>query len=331
MNNRITSWLMSRFNVGKIDRLVSSTPILNIIYKLAVQQTINYDFPTHLFIEPTNACNFRCRMCPRTNQQLTIGQIDWQLFTKVIDEAKQYGPRNFCLHLFGEPLLDSRLIEMIAYIKNSNRANTILLTTNGSLLSSEKSLSLIDCGVDKISISLTSPDPKTFEKKTGVALLNLVEKNIEDLIKIKRDKSAKKPLIIVRLIVDEDSEKQIGHFKQRWHNRDIIVELREKHNYGGHIGLSHIKNNPQRYPCYHLWLSPAIHFDGTVSICCDDFNKQAVLGNIKEQSLHEIWTGPKVQSYRHQHLTDNYKNFQPCQNCDVWNIYSDIFFSWQKK
>ncbi len=322
---------MSKFNVGKIDRFISKTPGLGILYKFFIQKTIDYNFPTHLFIESTSACNFRCKMCPRTSGNTLIGNMDFVIFQKIVDEAKLYGPRSFCLHLFGEPLLAPNIIEMMRYIKEANPANTILLTTNGALLDQKKAEALVKYQVDKIAISFSSPEQKTYFDKVGVDKLAEVEQNINQLIKIKQDKKSTKPLIFVRMIVGKDTTSQAKDFLNKWKGKKVIAELREMHNYGGNVDVSNVKPAKKRYPCYHLWLSPAIHWNGDVSICCDDYARKALLGNTKNQSLHEIWTGPKLNHYRKLHLQGQYDQMPVCGDCDVWNIYSDLFFNWQKK
>ncbi|MFA6382302.1 MAG: radical SAM/SPASM domain-containing protein [Candidatus Buchananbacteria bacterium] len=331
VNKKLVAWLMSKFNVGKIDRIVSNMPLIRIIYKLLIQKTIDYDFPTHLFIESTSACNLSCKMCPRTEGNTLIGNMDFEIFKKIIDEAKNYGPRSFCLHLFGEPLLAPNLIEMIKYIKAANLNNTILLTTNATLLTGEKARALVKYQVDKIAISFTSPDPKTYFEKTGVDKLAIVEKNINNLIMVKEENKSNNPLIFLRMIVAKDTSDQTKDFIKKWKNKKVIAELREMHNYGGNIKESNIKNQKKRYPCYHLWLSPAIHWNGDVSICCDDYARKALLGNIKNQPLYEIWNGQKISHYRKLHLQGKYNQMPICGDCDVWNIYSDLFFDWQKK
>lgn len=322
---------MARFNVGKIDRFISRAPFFNIIYKSLIQKTINYDFPTHLFIESTSICNFHCQICPRTHGDTLLGNMNFSLFKKIIDEAKSYGPRNFCLHLFGEPLMAPQIIEMIKYIKESNSDNAILLTTNGVLLDAEKSEALVKYQTDKISISFTSPNKKTYFEKTGADKLEVVEKNIERLVEIKKRAGSRKPLIFVRMIADQETKSQIGEFLKRWRKRGVIPEIREMYNYGGNIKKDDINKTKKRYPCYHLWLSPAIHWNGDFSLCCADYGRKLLLGNVKNQTINQIWTSKKVKHYRQLHLQGKYDQIPGCKDCDTWNVYSDLFFQWQKK
>jgi radical SAM protein with 4Fe4S-binding SPASM domain len=167
--------------------------------------------------------------------------------------------------------------------------------------------------------------------KTGVDKLDQVEKNIESLIKIKKENKVNKPMIFVRLIVADDTEKEIKVFRNKWRNKPVVLEIRDMHNYGGNVANSHVIKKQKRYPCYHLWLAPAIHWNGDVSICCDDYKRQALLGNVNQKTVHEMWTSEKINHYRRLHLSQRYDKMPLCGDCDVWNIYSDLFFNWQKK
>ena len=331
LKNKIVSLLLSKFNVGKIDKALSQIPLINTTYKFFAQRAIDYQFPTHIFIEPTSACNFRCEMCPRTHGNTIIGNMEFSLFKKIVDEARLYGPRSFCLHLFGEPLLAPKIIEMFEYIKKSNPSNAILFTTNGALLDEIKAKALVDWQVDKIAISFTSPDQTTYQEKTGVDQLKAVENNINNLLKIKAERKLAKPLIFVRMIVQADTEKQTSDFLKKWRGKKVIAEIRDRHNYGGNVNKSHVKKNEKRYPCYHLWLAPAIHWNGDVSICCDDYASKALLGNVQNKTINEMWNGEKINHFRKLHLQGKYNQMPLCGDCDVWNMYADIFFHWQKR
>ena len=116
------------------------------LYKLGAQAWIDYEYPRHLFIETTSACNLRCEYCPR---EKLANAMDFELFKDIAREASGYGKRSFSLHLFGEPLLYAHVIEAIAYLKKLNPHNTVLLTTNGTLLNRMVD-GLIEVQVDQI-------------------------------------------------------------------------------------------------------------------------------------------------------------------------------------
>lgn len=268
------------------------------VYKTAAQLYIDYEFPRHLFIETTAACNLSCSYCPREKNK---NHMDFGLFKSIIDESANYGPRSFSLHLFGEPLLYPQWREAIEYIKKKNKSNTVLFTSNGTLF--ERFIDdLTESGIDKCFWSWR-PEPKWSEST------------------IKKLKSWK--AFTVR-IIEEVTPKEIREEFSKWPR----VEFRKLHNYGGNIHLSDTDSRLilKRWPCYHLWLAPGIAWNGNFLMCCSDPHQKEVFGNVREESIGKLWK--LVSHVRQSHLEGKYSGI--CENCDVWKQYPDIFFSWQR-
>jgi hypothetical protein len=45
-------------------------------------------------------------------------------------------------------------------------------------------------------------------------------------------------------------------------------------------------------PCYRLWLTFTVLWDGRVSLCCADFDGRNVLGDLRTSTIQEIWNSP---------------------------------------
>jgi radical SAM protein with 4Fe4S-binding SPASM domain len=62
-----------------------------------------------------------------------------------------------------------------------------------------------------------------------------------------------------------------------------------------------------------------IHADGNVSICCRDTMQGAVVGNIREGSLPDIWNGSAMVRMRRLMATGRYDSIPICAHCDrIW-------------
>lgn len=330
VKNRFTSLALSRFNFGVFKNIVTKSALTNIPYKFISQRLIDLDFPVHIFIEATNACNLKCEMCSRTTSDREIGSMEFALFKKVIDESAVYSNRNFCLHIFGEPLIAPNIVKMIEYIKTKNKKNTILLTTNGIFLDEEKRTAIINYAVDKVVVSLLAASPETYLKITGRNDYSLVVENILNLIHLKESMGVDRPIVYVRMIKNKTTLDEVEPFQRKWAHYNVITDIREEHNYAGKIQVDAERIKIKRYPCYHLWFSPAVNWDGDVSICCCDWDRIGVIGNVKYKTIAEIWQSEKIKEFRQLHLNGNYEKIELCRNCDVWQTYPDIFFLWQK-
>ena len=112
-------------------------------------------------------------------------------------------------------------------------------------------------------------------------------------------------------------------------------ERKQLHNYGGQIDTSQWKSSsktsptPTRWPCYHLWLAPAVAWNGDILMCCNDPYHKEVLGHFPEQSVAEVWQGERMAAIRESHMKGEYGGI--CKGCDVWRTYPDIFHEWQKR
>jgi hypothetical protein len=105
------------------------------------------------------------------------------------------------------------------------------------------------------------------------------------------------------------------------------------HNYGGEINLglfqkSIKKSNwpEKRWPCYHLWLAPAVAWNGKFLMCCADPHQREVFGDINKETIAVSWA--RLTAIRDSHLKGEYSGI--CKNCDVWREYPNIFFDFQQ-
>lgn len=328
----ITNLILSRIDIDKVKEFLGNTPILNMLYKIGAQKLIDYEFPTHIFIETTRACNLGCRSCPRDLGDNKVGAMKFELFKKIVDEATSFGPRNFCLHMFGEPLLHPQIIEMVKYIKDSNRKHSIHLTTNGYFLDEHKSKGLIENGVDKIVVSFFSLRKDRARELTGDGDIRKVVDNVRNAALLKKH-LREKTKIFIRFLSCEENKDEERDFRTLAKNMGTLLEIRKTHNYSGIIKNDYTSLFPEknRYPCYHLWFSPAISWDGKLLLCCNDWNYFEVLGDISKESISSIWQGGRIKELRKLHLKMNFNRIPLCEKCNVWTLYPDIFFKIQKR
>ena len=71
-------------------------------------------------------------------------------------------------------------------------------------------------------------------------------------------------------------------------------------------------NDPCNYPSYTFFLD----YNGDVLMCSHDWGKKNILGNLKKQTLKDIWLGEKSVIARKKLISAN-RGFSPCNVCDV--------------
>ena len=78
---------------------------------------------------------------------------------------------------------------------------------------------------------------------------------------------------------------------------------------------NHADNKEENRICPQMFYELLIHSDGSVSPCCVDYQyKKENLGNIKKQSLKNIWNGDKMRKIRRSELEGNVC-YEICKTC----------------
>ena len=334
IKKRISNFILSKIDIDKTKKIFGEVPFLKYFYKWGSQSLIDYTYPTHLYIETTRACNLACTCCPRELKPGQKGHMEMDIFKKIVDEATTYGIKNFCLHMLGEPLLHPKITEMVQYIKDSNAHHAILLTTNGSFLDEKKIKSFFESGLDKITISMFTLVGEKSVKLVGKNDIERVIQNLKKAVEIKKEKKATTRLT-VRVIVSDDNKEEIKAFRTLTSDLGIHLELRFTHNYSGVIQDNFMDKHAverlrHRYPCYHLFYSPSVTWDGKIVMCCTDWNYSEILGDVRETTVAKAWQDKRMKELRDHHFSGEYDKIPLCAKCNVWSTYPDIFFEHQK-
>lgn len=155
--------------------------------------------PTVYNIETTNACNMRCKMCPRTTRMTrSIATLPIDFYQPIIEQLKPHSAdswkrwKNFCtteygiqendspsenhfflyiipkviqLHGYGDPLLDKNLPSIVK--KLTEHELDSYFSCNPANIDISKTIEIMDSGVSYIKYSFESTDDKVFKGIRG--------------------------------------------------------------------------------------------------------------------------------------------------------------------
>jgi hypothetical protein len=114
-----------------------------------------------LHMELTNMCNFDCEFCPDSRMKRPKGLMEAETARAILDEVAETGiAKSVHFHVMGEPTLHPQLADIVSYA--TSRGIETCLTTNGSRFDEMTLEALLTAGIDRIIISLQTPDEKTF-------------------------------------------------------------------------------------------------------------------------------------------------------------------------
>jgi MoaA/NifB/PqqE/SkfB family radical SAM enzyme len=128
----------------------------------------------YLFVEITNACNFKCTWCPDEVMERRRGFMEKEKVFRLLDEvaAKRswLGPLYpMKLHQMGEPMLHPDLPEIVAYAES--RGVPIELNTNCGLITRERVDDLYRAGLTNLILSYQTPDATSFQTRKAPRLV----------------------------------------------------------------------------------------------------------------------------------------------------------------
>ncbi len=272
------------------------------------------DVPLHVDIEATNACNLRCSMCERNSMTRSVGNMDYALFTGIIDQCVRFGIYSVKLNLWGESILHRDIFKMIGYARK--RGVHTQFNTNATFITKDNAMRLIASGLDRLTISIESIAEGAYEKTRKGGKLGTTLENIENFISVKP--LGETPLLTIQFIRMKHNHKDIPAFIEKFKDRVDFVSVTNITSVDGNADI--LKESMIDYsklpkvPCSELWLRLSVFWNGDVTVCCQDYNGALTIGNIKENSLKELWHSDKLNKLRESHRRLNFRD-TACKDC----------------
>ena len=287
--------------------LANAKPVRSLLLRTGRDKAAHW--PDIVQIESTNLCNAKCVFCPRDEMHRRQGVMDFDLYRKIVDECAALGITHVRVHNYGEPFLDRQLVEKVRYAK-SKGIPEVGMISNGSLITEELALGMIEAGLDAINISVDASGKEVFESTRIHLKYDDVIRNIRTLARLRNEAGRTHPKLILSFVRQNNSAEEAS-FINEWRQVADKIHITDLHNWAGTLNA---KSDVQ-FPCYRLWLTFTVLWDGRVSMCCADFDGRHVFGDLKSQSIAEVWNSPLYRAARRQHLESGGPEI--CRSCDL--------------
>jgi len=220
------------------------------------------------------------------------GEMDFSLVRKI---ARQL-PDNIIvqLHNNGEPLMYSRFGEAVRAFKGK----ITNIVTNGKWLI-KKCNEIVD-NLDTMTISVFEGDTEADEQ------FDTIKKFIER-------KQNRKPFTILRVNGEVDVKNYL--------DLKLPMTGRYIHDPMGNFGYKIRPALPDTAICTDFMTRLAISFDGKVSTCCNfDPSGLAIIGDVKRQTLYDIWNSDKRKEWMKSHILGRRNEIPLCSTCQYWGV-----------
>ena len=264
-------------------------------------------YPKIFSIEVVLGCNLQCPECAIGGGHITRkkGCMTFEQFKVIVDKIRPYS-RYLYLHIWGEPLLNKEIFDIIEYASKNCRTN---ISTNGMLISEESAERLITSGVSDLIVSIDGTSQEIYQQyrkggdveKAFLALrwLTAANKRHGNIVKI-----------YPQFIVFEHNQAEMESFSKICNSIGVKPVFKAPYIRKGSRFKNSTINEFVRKPydsveayknaicnCMDYMDSFTINLEGNVVLCCYDANGDIVFGNIFEQSVHEIFYGPERQRF----------------------------------
>lgn len=269
-------------------------------------------------IEPATVCGYACVMCPREELTRPKKVMDWDTYKICIDKLSKYPQFTKLMFAgFGEPWLDQGLLDKMRYARKLGYE--VMNITTGVYLDWDKLQAMEDMQVKSIRVSLYGTTNEVYMKVHGNKNKNDFSRIVDLLTKWSEDKRNLE-IIISYLVEPGVNDHQLQEWIDYWKDRVEVLEAWIPHNWVTGREYRDIQQD-LKPSCGRPFNGPIqVQYDGTINMCCFDFDGKLTFGDLKTHTLEEIFSSVEFYNIKESHETGDYsgKNLI-CETCDQRN------------
>lgn len=304
--------------------------VINLLLNEAEMQlriTSPHSLPAYIKIEPTPLCQLRCKGCAQRNisfkhdlLKLNNGKMFLSLedLKKIVDPIKST-LIGVSLSLYGEPMLNTKIASLIEYLHNINVA--VSFPTNLSIrFNYNQIIELVKSGLDCIEVALDGITQESYAKYRVGGNIDLILENVKLISQAKKELHSKSPQVIWKYVVFNHNKHEVEMVRNLFSTWGFDRYEFAYDNYSDtEIKIeSDIKKNlvNKRKPCFWLWNTTIIRWDGSVRPCCTN-EKSFIVGNAIENDIKEIWRSNVYSKLRKGFVKNEYGQYMHpiCKKC----------------
>lgn len=283
---------------------------------------------TEINLEFSSACNLRCKFCAldhlKPKVYMSVEVLD-RVFENLRTDPRFKRVKTINLHNGGETLMHPErvaLFERIAYHKLQFKAiektfPKINLLTNGMLLREKLSRELLALKVlNEVGFSLDGGSPEAFEDLRVNAKWGKFSENVEDFVRLKNEIDSTVSTFGICIVPKPHALNDSWMHPDFQHTARLLdsVEYRRLHDWGGLVDIGE-KPEINKKGCDLLLKQLVVLPNGDVTVCCNDLNSEAVVGNIQESDLYSIYKSQERLKYVHLLKEGRKDELDLCRNC----------------
>lgn len=261
--------------------------------------------PFTVILDSSEVCNFKCNYCFRSEKNEKAwgyakenNLMSKEIFKLAVSQIQHFSDkvRQISLSHQGEPLANRNLPWMVRYMKENGIKGRVSIHTNGSLLTPSYIDELVESEIDRVIISLQGLSSEQYQMICGYNIdYNQFFDNLKYLYKVKNNTQI--CIKVMDIALNKGEEKlfyeRFSPIADRVFVEKVIHIWKEK-DYSNSDKDGELAFNKYGMGFYAQKVCPLIFHtivvlpNGDVYPCTQLLQKQK-LGNIREQSLVELW------------------------------------------
>lgn len=283
------------------------------------KMTAHAKAPIAISIQTITSCNISCSICPHsTLYQGSPVCIHEDLWNKIIQEASKIESLVYIyVTLHNEPLTDPhifrRISEVNSCIKDKREKWSAVITNGKALQNKETRNKLRAARPGVLYISLASGNPLEYERITGLQFDITV-----NIIKIMSQLVDNVTILVTK--TKNTNTEQIRELIHTGTGCDTIgIQFNPLVTNGGlspHCKESSISPFKHQFGdiCPHPFQFINICVDGSYIICCFDWERYGIIGNVNNNSIMEIYNSALMSNIRNE-MTHGIYRYPMCHIC----------------
>ena len=303
--------------------------IQNILTWVRTGKRFRPSFPRAVQFQTLSACNAKCIFCPHCHypKEIPHGRMEDSLISKIIAECKSHFVGRVSPYLTNEPLMDKRTVGILREIKKGRLIPIkTKINTNAALLTEEIGKELIEAKLDQLWISVNGYSEDTYARSMGLDFAQTMM-NIDEFLTLRKQMNKFKPKVIITTLRTNIVEHELEYARGYWKERDVDFRIHHMDNRTGEdvaqqflpddgVASLAVSAEVKRKRNCDLFLKQAyIVENGDMIICCHDWRQSVVVGNVKNQSIANVWNSDYFKSLIYEYYADKFDNLEICRNC----------------
>ena len=264
--------------------------------------------PSHRFLlkyvslEAHTVCNQACYFCPVSIAPREDYFMPTELYERIVGELAAWRDTIEAVFMinYNEPTADKRFVDQVRTIRAAGLPPAVL--TNGTGLTPQRIDALIEMGgLRYLSINLSTLDRERYRRDRGGDHLEMVLRYLD----YAKDKPVAEEMDMVVLGTgDENHQRDFAEISARFAGSRFQMKSYEVMDRAGYlqIGLKPALpiqrlcgcDNIGSRPLQHLHITP----QGKCVLCCEDYDAKYVVGDLTQESVRDVLTGPTLAKMR---------------------------------